>query len=70
MWSIGAGCETRHRRCDVCTCVCVYYFYIVGTTAATLHGSVTVMRFTATAPGRQLSYEQLSYLTTWSSSLL
>ena len=31
--------------------VCVYYFYIVGTTAATLHGSVTVMRFTATAPG-------------------
>ena len=54
MWSIGAGCETGSRRCDVCTCVCVLllYNYIVGTTAATLRGSVTVMRFTATAPGR------------------
>ena len=50
MWSIGAGCETRPRRCDVCTFVCVYYFCIVGTTAVTLRGSVTVMRFTATVP--------------------
>ena len=33
-------------------CVCTTSVYIAGTTAATLHGSVTVMRFTATAPGR------------------